>query len=314
MHTTEQRSTEPAARGAMRAIIHDGTAFRFAEAPVPRREQPDEVLVRVATISENRGEHGFAWEPGRVVGWDAAGTVVETSADGLGPAVGTRVATWGFSGAWAEYRSVRRGCLAAVPEGVGDAVAASIPVAGMTALQAIRMAGIRPGTGVAITGATGGVGHLAVQLAAEAGAAVTAPVRSPGAAVWLLERPGGDAIRLLDAAEARSLGAVDAVIDAVGGPLLAELLDHVRPGGRAVLVGSASGRRAAVDTGSLAGRRIDLLSVRIPEAVDEALGHLLALVDDGRLEISVEVEGGWERLLAAEPGTGVRGKRVYRVR
>jgi NADPH2:quinone reductase len=130
---------------------------------------PDEVTVRVTAISLNRGEVRRATsqgQPGDRPGWDFAGVVEESAANGSGPSVGTRVVGMLPSGAWAESVRAPSHAVAPLPEAVTDAQAATLPVAGLTALHALRQGGLLLGRKVLVDGASGGVGHLAVQLAA----------------------------------------------------------------------------------------------------------------------------------------------------
>src|SRR4030088_2126409 len=95
----------------MRALVHDVDAprgLRLAEVdePILRDSQ---VLVEVHAISLNFGELAYLAQqrqPGEIPGWDAAGVVVQTAADGSGPAAGTRVTTFGWQGGWAQRRAV----------------------------------------------------------------------------------------------------------------------------------------------------------------------------------------------------------------
>src|SRR3978361_946189 len=140
----------------------------------------DEVTVRVRAISLNRGEVNRAVrsaEPGWRPGWDFAGTIEETAPDGSGPVKGTRVVGLLPSGAWAEVIRVPKDSVAPLPDQVSDAQAATLPVAGLTALHALRQGGLLLGRKVLIDGASGGVGHLACQLAAASGAIVHGHVR-----------------------------------------------------------------------------------------------------------------------------------------
>ena len=82
-------------------------------------------------------------------------------ADGSGPGPGTRVVGILPSGAWAERVNCRTHAVAALPDAVGDAAAATLPVAGLTALHALRQGGLLLGRKVLVDGASGGVGHLA---------------------------------------------------------------------------------------------------------------------------------------------------------
>src|SRR5438445_3176874 len=150
--------------------------IRSVPEPSPDRS---EVIVRVRAISLNRGEvrrSGMAaagWRPG----WDLAGVVERAAADGSGPGVGTRVVGFLPEGAWAQRVAVPKNALAELPDKVTFAQAATFPVAGLTALLALGKGGLLLGRRVLVTGATGGVGDFAVQLARLAGAPVTANVR-----------------------------------------------------------------------------------------------------------------------------------------
>ena len=103
--------------------------------------------------------------PGAVLGWDAAGHVERAAADGSGPPVGTPVVTLGEAGGWAELRAVDTGFMGAVPDGADLGAISTIPVAGASALRALHRVGPLLGRRVLVTGATGGVGRYAVQLA-----------------------------------------------------------------------------------------------------------------------------------------------------
>src|SRR5262249_12427867 len=140
---------------------------------------PFEALVRVTAISLNRGETRRAMqaEDGWRPGWDLAGVVEQAATDETGPSSGTRVVGFLPSGAWARYATVPTRSLAALPEAVTFAQAATLPVAGLTALHALTKRGLLLHRRVLVTGATGGVGDFAVQLARLGGAHVTAVAR-----------------------------------------------------------------------------------------------------------------------------------------
>src|SRR5947199_7794155 len=205
----------------VRAVVVDPQApGRLAIKPVELRDPDrDEVAVRVAGISRNRGEARRALqvaEPGWRPGWDFAGVVESEAADGSSPKSGTRVVGLLPSGAWAERVNCRSHAVAALPDAVSDAEAATLPVAGLTALHALRQGGLLLGRKVLVDGATGGVGHLACQLAAAAGALVWGHVRREEhrAAV---EAFGARAVLGRDLAAAKPHGPVWLIVDSVGG-------------------------------------------------------------------------------------------------
>src|SRR3954467_7189674 len=159
-------------------------------APTPA---DNEVLVRVHASAANPVDNSIAagmlaqmgveYEYPVVLGRDYAGVVEQTGAAVTGYQPGDQV--FGFvlhanptarAGAWAELITVTEELsIAPVPEGVDLAVAGAAPLAGITAITAIDALDLSEGDVVLVAGATGGVGSLAVQLAAKAGATVVAP-------------------------------------------------------------------------------------------------------------------------------------------
>src|SRR6201987_2579443 len=156
-------------------------------APVEIREVPEprpaanEALVEVRAFSLNRGELRLmqtrpeGWRPGQDIG----GGVLPQAADGSGPASGTPVVALTDNAGWAQRAAVPAHRMAALPDNVRFEEAAALPVAGLTALRTLRHGAPLLGKRVLITGAAGGVGHMAVQIAARSGARVTAIVGGP---------------------------------------------------------------------------------------------------------------------------------------
>jgi NADPH:quinone reductase len=303
----------------MRALIHDPDAphgLRLGEAPDPDLG-PSDALVRVAASSLNFGEVAFLRErvaPGAVAGWDASGTVVAAAADGSGPPAGARVATFGWSGAWAQQRAVDTGELAVLPVTVDFGAAAAVPVAGVTALRAVRRLGSVVGRRVLITGASGGVGRFAVQLAARAGAHVVAAVGSPMRGEGLAELGASEVVvGLGDLAEP-----VHAALDNVGGQVLAEVLARLAPGGFVLSVGMAPLKPTTIDFEQMRMRagdsRIEAFAVGSGFGAD--LPYLVSLLEAGELDPQIGWRGSWDRAGQAADaliGRRVRGKAILEV-
>jgi NADPH:quinone reductase len=194
--------------------------------PEPRS---DHAVVSVQAISLNRGEvrRLERMEAGTVSGWDLAGTVSWPATDGSGPKAGARVVGLKDVGAWAEQVAVPAEYLAELPAAVSFEQAATLPVAGLTALRALEIGGYVVGKRVLITGASGGVGRFAIQLAKLAGAHVTAIARRTEGLTEL----GADEILPELSHDGDTF---DVILDAIGGPVLGAALQRVAPRGTVI--------------------------------------------------------------------------------
>ncbi len=146
----------------------------------------------------------------------------------------TRVAGLADWHSWAEYALVDAARIAAIPEGVEDGIAAALPGAGLTALNAVRRGGALLGERVLVTGASGGVGLAAVQLAAASGARVTAVARAAKADAV---RAAGATEVVADVGEAQ--GPFALICEGVGGATLTRALGALAETGVAVLYGAS---------------------------------------------------------------------------
>jgi NADPH:quinone reductase-like Zn-dependent oxidoreductase len=300
----------------MRAlVVGPGAEGRLAEVPEPV-PGPGQALVEVRHASVNFSDlrHMGRLPEGTVLGYDAAGVVLRAAKDGTGPREGARVAAFG-AGAWAERAAFDTGSIAVVPDGVDLVRAAALPMAGLTALRSLRAAGPAPGSRVLVTGASGAVGRLAVQLARRAGAHVIASVSRPERAARLAAGFGAavDVAVGLDGVEP-----VDVVIETVGGPALVAAWALLKPGGNLQSVGWASGQPAVFPPNSTfsLGRARSLNSFGDVTAPADDLAHLLALVAADDLSLEIGLNGSWEDLdgaKAAQLGGSLTGKIVLAV-
>ncbi len=302
---------------SVRALVVDPAAsetVRLGEVaePVPG---PGQVLVEVSHASLNHGDLNDARSGrvpvGAVLGSDAAGVVVRAAADGTGPAVGTRVVAL-TSGAFAERVAIDVGALAEVPGGLDPARAVALPVAGVAALRSLRAAGLGPGKRVLVTGASGGVGRFAVQLAARAGARVIASVGSAARAEGLAESGADEVLVGLEGLREP----VDIVIDSVGGPQLVAAWSLLAPGGSVQSVGWTSGEPAVFPPYATVGPAKSLSSFVIDSDAGADLAVLTALAAEGALTVETGWQGPWDRFdEAAEAlrARRIRGKAVLEV-
>src|SRR6516225_1192178 len=292
-------------------------------APVELREvsepqpAPNEALVEVRAFSLNRGELRLfqvrpeGWRPGQ----DISGVVLKQAADGSGPEAGKRVVALIDNAGWAERAAVPAHRMAALPQNVRFEDAAALPVAGLTALRTLRHGAPLLGKRVLITGAAGGVGHLATQIATRSGARVTAVVgnRERGRHV----RGAEEIIESID--EAQGLFAL--ILEAAGGASLAAAIAHIEAKGTIVVFGNSSGEPTPLNFRDLAehpNARLQSFSYFTSEPEERFspdLALLGSLIADGSLKPHL-VERSWRDL--AEIGPQLRdrripGKAVFRV-
>ena len=287
---------------------------------------PDYVLIRIAAAGVNPVDAlirsgaltgAFPHVLPVIPGWDAAGTV-----EAVGPAVshvgvGDRVLAYCRKdlvqgGTYAELVAVRD-VHVALSGNMDPVAAAGLPLAGLTAYQSLHDAlGVHSGETIVVRGASGGVGHFAVQLAQAAGAYVVAVagghaesfVRGLGAEDFVDHR-GGDVVGSL-----RSLlpDGADAFLDIAGGEL-SEFLPVLRDGGR-----MASILVTQVPEGAVS-RNIAFRYVFVrPDA--HQLAEMVALADSGRLRVEVARAYPLAEAAAAQSRLaegGVRGKIVLEI-
>ncbi|MCT7356709.1 zinc-binding dehydrogenase, partial [Streptomyces sp. 15-116A] len=168
----------------------------------------------------------------------------------------------------------------------------------------LRAAGLGPGKRVLITGASGGVGRFAVQLAARAGARVIASVGSEARGAGLAELGADEVVIGLRGID----GPVDIVIDGVGGPQLVEAWRLLAPGGSLQSVGWTSGEPAVLPPYATVGPAKSLTSFVIEGNAGADLATLAELAAEGALTVELGWQGSWERF--DEAAQALRGRRV----
>jgi NADPH:quinone reductase-like Zn-dependent oxidoreductase len=295
-----------------------------ATAPVALRDVPEpkpaahEALIAVHAFSLNRGELTLmrirpeGWQPGQ----DVSGIVLKAAADDSGPKEGTRVVGIVDWHGWAERAAISTHRLAALPDNVSFSAAAALPVAGLTALRTLRHGDPLLGRRVLITGAAGGVGNLAVQLAAHSGAEVTAIAR--GARGEPLAQLGAQHV-VEDITKAE--GKFWLILESAGGASLKAALGLLEPKGTIVIFGNSSGEETSLsfrDFGPANNARIQSFH-SFASGPEEAFGPDLALlaglIAKGALKPEIE-EHSWRDFANIAKALGerrVQGKAIFRI-
>jgi NADPH2:quinone reductase len=275
----------------MLALVAAPPTAELREVPDPQ-PLPDQTLVEVKAFSLNRGESVrlASMSDGDLTGWDVAGVVRQAAADGTGPKEGTRVVGLMGRGAWAQLANVPTAWLAELPKGVSFEQGATLPVAGITALKTLDLGGNPLGRRVLVTGASGGVGRFAVQLAKQAGAHVTALARRQGG----LRELGAD--NVVDAVPDGAR--YDIVLDGVGGPILGAAIGAVAAGGTVVSYAATVPEPVQYPTRALYGAApgASIVGFMVFRSVHDGaatLARLASLMADGRLEAQIDSAASW---------------------
>jgi len=256
-----------------------------------------EVLVEVRAFSINRGELRMlgtaadGWRPG----WDFAG-ILQSDVE-HGPRAGARVVGIRRGGTWAERVAVSQAWMAELPDEVSFAEAAALPTAGLTALRTLRLGPAILGRRVLVTGASGGVGRFAIQLAHLGGAEVTALISSSSARAAGLPELGADEV----ASDISQLyGRFDLILESVGGETLARLVTMVDPQGTLVMFGNSSNDPSTFNVRDIyLDARIRLQGFELffgGDPFGRDLAYLVRLVGEGKLDPQLAGELPWEAM------------------
>jgi NADPH:quinone reductase-like Zn-dependent oxidoreductase len=239
-----------------------------------------QVLVRVAAASVNpvdwkyrRGNYDV--DLPLVLGIDISGTVEASNADGF--AEGDEVFGFAAAGGYAELAVADAGALAKKPEGVSHEQAAAIPVAGLTAWQALHSrGGIESGKTVLVAGAAGGVGHFAVQFSRVAGAR-TIGSGSTRNRDFVLGLGADEYVDYTDQDVSKAVAGADIAFDTVGGDTTATLVPTLAEGGVLVTIAGAPPEDQAAERGA----RAELL---VMKQNGEQLAEIAELVASGEVK------------------------------
>src|SRR3954453_724389 len=294
----------------------DGPSWTERREVAPPAPAPNEALVAVRAFAVNRGELTLVrrrdgWQPGQ----DVAGEGVHPAAEGTGPEGGERGAGPAEWHGWAEQTVVPSPRLPTIPPDVDFERAAALPMAGTTAANLVRGGGPLLGARVLITGASGGVGHLAVQLPAPGGAPLRAVARAERA----------DALRGFGAHEvvadpSETEGPFELVLESAGGASLDAAPARVAPGGTVLLFGNSSREPSTIDFTAFFGHEEATVRSYFSARHEADAGRLLAMLLDllaaGRLEVEIGFRASWDRVNEAMDGLSERrfaGKAVLTV-
>lgn len=275
--------------------------LRLTDVPDPE-PGPGEVLIDVAASAVNRADllqrQGFYPPPegvSDVPGLECSGVVAEVGEGVTTYAVGDPVCALLAGGGYATRVTVPVGQVMPIPEGVDLVTAASLPEVACTVWSNVFMvAGLRAQETFLVHGGAGGIGTMAIQLAAAYGARVAATAGSPEKLRTCRELGAELAIDYREqdfVAEVKALGGADVILDNMGAKYLGRNVDALATEGRLVVIGMQGGTKGELDLGRLLAKRgaVIATSLRSRPAEDKAaicaavVEHVWPLVADGRV-------------------------------
>jgi NADPH2:quinone reductase len=280
----------------MRALVADPTAspaLSLADVPEPTAG-PGELLVDMEGASVNRGEIRTAAKqpPGTIIGWDVAGTVAALGEGVTTFDVGERVVALSPNGgSFAEWVVVPADWTAPLPSACDFVTAATLPVAGVTAAGILRLGRTHAGDRVLVTGAAGGVGQVAVQLALQTRATVTGQAGSEERAAAVRDTGAEALVHPGDGSPVD--GEFDVVLDGIGGPMLGPLLDATARNGRVVVYGNSADASSTLRVDAFYPKGITIYGFRVFTSVPptQAVKDMATLADQaatGTLSVKVQ--------------------------
>ena len=274
-------------------------SYTEVENPVPK---PNEVLIKVEAISIEGGDLSNRQlvnppTPNHIVGYAAAGEIIEMGAEVTGFNKGQKVITFSWAGSHAELRAVDAATTYAIPEGMDIQLAVAAFIGVGTAALAIQLSDVNPGDRVLVSGATGGVGSAVVQILADEGIKVFASGRNADTLESLKEFGVSETIlsgeeSIHNQVRTISNAGVEVFIDTVGMDVLIDGIKAVKDGGKVILIAGRAGASNFIDPIYILAHRITLIGcllgavMREPH-VRELLEQSLALVATGKVKVPI---------------------------
>jgi NADPH2:quinone reductase len=272
----------------------------------PPKPSANEVLMRVkaaginfAEIEMTKGKYPAPKKPPFVMGFEAAGIVVEAGTNAKNVNVGDKITAVESSGGYAEYATADASMAIAIPDGISFAEATTIPIHGLTAYTMLKLAAKpQPDESVLIQAAAGGVGIFLVQLAKILGVKRVIALASSDEKTRLVKSLGADvAINysqenwLEEVSKATGGNGVDVVLEAAAGEVGETSFKLLAPFGRMVVFGarnihdtfsSERIRQLVYKNQTIIGFNIRTLG---PDRIAECMPGLLSLITSGKLKL-----------------------------
>lgn len=274
-------------------------SYEEVENPSPK---DNEVLIKVEAISIEGGDLSNRQlvsppSPKHIVGYAAAGEIIEMGAEVTGFEKGQKVITFTWAGSHAELRAVAAATTFALPDGIDLQLAIAAFIGVGTAALAIHLSDVQPDDVVLVTGATGGVGNAVVQLLANDGVKVFASGRDAKTLQSLKEFGVSETILAGDQPiheQVRALKkeGINVLIDTVGLETLVDGLKAVKDGGKVVLIAGRSGAANFIDPVYLVAHRITIIGCLLGAVMQEPfvrdlLKSSLKQVAEGKIKVPI---------------------------
>ena len=312
----------------MKAAVYyengDPSVLRYEDVPDPQCH-PKGVVIKVEAVSIEGGDTLNRWGGAlvtrpHIVGYQAAGEIVEVGAEVTTLKLGQKVATTGAFGSHAEFRAVPARTAWAIPDGYDPRLASVIPVAFGTADDCLFEFGrLRAGETVLVQAGASGVGLAAIQLAKRAGATVLATASSDERLERLKPYGLDHGINYATQDVVKSVmrltdnKGVNLVVDSVGGSTLQGSILSLAYRGRVSMVGAAGREAMQVDVSSMMGGNRSLSGVFLGAeiATDRVHDNIQRLIDEAaRGEIKVVVDRTFPLAQAAEAHAYIESRKA----